>query len=452
MKPNTYNLAAVLAAACLTTFSLGVRAAATQAEVDRLGKDLTPTGAEKAGNKDGSIPAWSGGLAKPPVGWKPEQGYVDPFANEKPLFTITAANADQYKDKLSAGELALLKKYPNFVMPVYPSHRTAALPGEINAVTKAEAAKISMKDGHIEGRVSSHVPFPFPKTGEEVITNHLLRYIGGGYDREYAWFPVRPNGDSYKVGYKERVLSAVNLDPLQSNNFLFAFSTRYTSPATLEGTAYLVHDYVDSLKKTRDAWIYNAGLRRVRRAPDVAFDNVPDGVDGLRTSDQFFGYNGSTERYDWKLVGKKEIYVPYNAYKISDKKLKYADILDKNTVKSELMRYELHRAWVVEATLKSGQKHIYAKRTMYLDEDSWILLMEDAYDSRGELWRAGLHAFRQVYDALVPWHAIGIWHDLSSGAYLATNMDNEVKAPVSWNVKDSWSNFQPDALRRSGVK
>jgi uncharacterized protein DUF1329 len=449
MKSVIANIAltAICSLVCTTS-----SAALSEAEVARLGTQLTSTGATKEGNADGSIPAWSGGLTTPPAGWKPEMGYIDPFANEKPTLSITASNAAQYKDKLPAGLAALLQKYPNFTMPVYPTHRTAALPpAAVNAI-KAEATKISMNDGHVEGRESSTVPFPIPKSAEEAIQNHILRYVGGGFEREYAWFPVRANGDTYKVSFAERLVTGGNLEPARGDNLHFAFSGRYTAPATLDGTVYLLHEPVDQVKEARSAWIYNSGLRRVRRAPDLAYDNVSDGVDAMRVTDQYLGYNGATDRYDWKLVGKKEMYVPYNAYRIGDKKLKYSDILDKNTVKSDLMRYELHRVWVVEATLKAGQKHIYGKRTFYLDEDSWMVLVEDAYDTRGQLWRVGVHGFRQNYDALVPWHSVQVWHDLTNGNYLASHLDNEIKAPIRFGVRGQWSDFQADALRRAGTR
>lgn len=441
-----------IASVFLMAAPLWAYAAANQKDAERLGQDLTPTGAEKAGNKDGSIPAWNGGMTKPPASWKVEQGYADPFSDEKPVFTITAANAGQYQEKLTPGTLALLKKYGNFAMPVYPSHRTAALPETVYAKVKAEATKISMKDGHIEGLEESTVPFPIPKTGEEAITNHILRYFGGGFEREYSWFPVRSNGDKYRVGFADRFVGASNLDPKQGSGLLFSFFGRFTAPATLEGTVYLLHEAVDHLKNPRQAWIYNAGQRRVRRAPDLAYDNVSDGTEGMRVTDQYLGYNGATDRYTWKLLGKKEIYVPYNVYKIGDKKLKYEQVLDKNTVKSDLMRYELHRVWVVEANLKDGQKHIYGKRVFYLDEDSWMVLYEDAYDTRGNLWRVGVHGFRQNYDVLVPWHSVQVWHDLNSGSYLASNLDNEVSQPIKWGIQDKWSNFQPDSLRRAGTR
>jgi hypothetical protein len=231
---------------------------------------------------------------------------------------------------------------------------------------------------------------------------------------------------------------------------LFSFLGFYTAPATLQGTVYLVHESIDQVKQPRQAWVYNAGQRRVRRAPDLAYDNVADGTEAMRVTDQFDAYNGAPDRYEWKLVGKKEMYVPYNAYKLSDKKLKYADIIQKNTINSSLMRYELHRVWVVEGTLKPGQKHIYGKRTFYLDEDSWVVVQEDAYDGQGQLWRVGVHPVIQFYDAMTPWYRANIWHDLSNGNYLVSSLDNEVKTPWKFGTKGNWSDFQPDALRRAG--
>ncbi|MCC6193562.1 MAG: DUF1329 domain-containing protein [Burkholderiales bacterium] len=442
----------IAAAACGVLLAASAASALTAADADRLGKDLTPSGAEKAGNKDGTIPPWNGGLVKPPAGWTPEQGYTDPFSGEKPTVVINAANAEQHKDRLPAGLMALLKKYPNFSMPVYPTHRTAALPKAVYDQARAEATKITIDKGHIEGREGSTIPFPIPKSGEEAIYNHLLRYAGGGFEREHVWFPVRANGDTYKVGLIERVVFPKNFEPAQGSNLAFAFYAWFTTPATLDGQVYLVHEPSDPAREARSSWIYNAGLRRVRRAPDFAYDNVIDGTEGMRTTDQYYGFNGAIDRYDWKLLGKKEMYVPYNTYRIGDKKLKYAEILDKNTVKSDLMRYELHRVWVIEATLKAGEKHVYAKRTFYLDEDSWMVLVEDAYDTRGQLWRVGVHGFRQNYDALVPNHSINVWHDLSNGSYMAGNLENEVKRPIKYGLSAKWSDFQSDALRRAGTR
>jgi len=168
-------------------------------------------------------------------------------------------------------------------------------------------------------------------------------------------------------------------------------------------------------------------------------------------TDQFDGYNGAPDRYDWKLLGKREIYVPYNTYRIGDKKLKYKEIIGKHTINADLVRYELHRVWVVEATLKPGQRHVYARRTFYLDEDSWSVLAEDAYDGHGELWRVAFQGLVQYYDALVPWYQFGIVHDLNSGSYIVGGLDNEIKEPIQFGAKANISEFQPDALRRLGA-
>jgi hypothetical protein len=170
----------------------------------------------------------------------------------------------------------------------------------------------------------------------------------------------------------------------------------------------------------------------------------------MLVTDQVDAYNGAPDRYDWKLLVKKEIYVPYNVYRLSDKSLKYKDIIGKGTINADLVRYELHRVWVVEGTLKPGARHVYGRRTFYLDEDSWSVLMEDAYDNRGGLWRVALHGLIQCYDALVPWYRMGIYHDLSNGAYLTGGYDNELKDTIQFGVKGRLGDFQPDSLRRLG--
>ena len=200
------------------------------------------------------------------------------------------------------------------------------------------------------------MPFPIPKNGLEAIWNHTLRYLGGGIDRTYNSFPVRGNGDFYKIGAREYRIFNANLDQPQ-DNLLLGFMSYFIAPATLEGTVFLVHEPVDQVKQQRAAWIYNAGQRRVRRAPDLNYDNINDGTEGMRTTDQFDAYNGAPDRYDWNLVGKQEIYIPYNSFKLADKKLKYKDdIIRKNTVNPDVMRYELHRVWVDRGESEVGQQ------------------------------------------------------------------------------------------------
>ncbi len=390
----------------LALLALAPLVAAAAPDFSRLGKDLTPVGAERAGNADGTIPAWDGGLTKPPAGWKREQGYVDPFTSDKVLFTITAANLKQHEAKLSPGQVALLKKYPHYKINVYTTRRTAALPKEVTDHVAERAGKVSLQGFGLKDLGGSTTPFPIPQNGLEAIWNHLVRYVGGGAIRSGNSFPVRANGDYFKIGFTSKRIYSQNMEDPEPNRLFYALGY-FTEPATLKGTIFLVHEPVDQVVEQRSAWIYNAGARRVRRAPDLAYDGVNDGSEGMLVTDQVDAYNGAPDRFEWKLLGKKEIYVPYNVYRLSDKSLKYKEIIGKGTINADLVRYELHRVWVVEGTLKPGARHVYGKRTFYLDEDSWSVMMEDAYDNRGGLWRVALHGLIQCYDALVPWYRFG---------------------------------------------
>jgi hypothetical protein len=437
----------------LPILALALCAASTSAadrDFSRLGKDLTPIGAERAGNAEGTIPAWEGGLTEPPAGWTPHQGYVDPFPGDKPLFTITAANAAEHAGKLTPGMQAMLKKYPqHYRMQVYPTRRTAALPKEVTDRVREQAGQVELNGFGLRNLGGSTTPFPIPSSGLEAIWNHLVRHVGGGTERIGHSFPVRANGDYFKIGFRSQRIYAQNMQDPEPNRLFYALGY-FTEPATLRGTIFLVHEPVDQVAEQRSAWIYNAGARRVRRAPDLAYDGVNDGSEGMVVTDQVDGYNGAPDRFDWKLLGKREMYIPYNTYRLSDKSLKYKDIVGKHTLNADLVRYELHRVWVVEGTLKPGQRHIYGKRTFYLDEDSWSVVSEDAYDNRGGLWRVALLGTIQFYDAVVPWYRFGAVHDLTSGSYILGGLDNEIKEPIKFGVKGRLGDFQPDALRRLG--
>ncbi|MCY1332548.1 hypothetical protein D9M69_182420 [compost metagenome] len=442
----------------LSLLASAVMAAAPAEQVAKLGTTLTPVGAEKAGNADGSIPEWTGGLPAN-AGSVDAKGFLaDPFAGEQPLFTITAANVEQYKDKLTAGQLAMFKRYPDsYKIPVYTTHRTAALPDEIYAAIKTSAQNTQGVDGGngLKNFDSRYYAFPLPQNGIEVLWNHTTRYHGGNMHRYITRVQPQTNGSFTMVHFEDEVSYPSNLpdlDQSKAQNIMFFFIQRVTAPARLAGNVLLVHETIDQVKEPRMAWIYNAGQRRVRRAPQVAYDGPATAADGLSTSDNYDMFNGAPDRYEWKLVGKKEMYIPYNSYKLDDPKLKYADIIRAGHINQDLTRYELHRVWEVEATLKPGERHIYAKRHMYFDEDSWQVATVDHYDGRGQLWRVAEGHAQQYYNHKVPGYTAEALYDVISGRYSVLGLKNEEKRSILYGAKASASSYTPAALRQSGVR
>jgi hypothetical protein len=436
--------------ACLAGQSL---AAISADEVARLGKDLTPVGAEKAGNADGTIPAWEGGITTPPAGYKVGDHHPDPYSGDKVLFTITAANMDQYKDKLTVGHMEMLKVYDTFKMNIYPTHRSAASPQRIYDATKRSAATAELVNGG-DGvtKTVNGIPFPIPESGIEVLWNHLLRYRGDIASRKIAQAPMTRGGSYTLVKFEDEfnlIYSQEGMTEEKLRNRILLFKQEVTAPARLAGNVLLVHETLNQVKEPRAAWVYNPGQRRVRRAPNVAYDNPGTAADSLRTSDQFDMFNGAPDRYDWKLVGKKEIYIPYNSYKLHSDQLKYKDILSPLHLNPEHLRYELHRVWVVEATLREGARHIYKRRTLYVDEDSWQIMAADIYDNRDQLWRVSEGHSIEYYEVPTFWTTLEVHYDLQSGRYLALGLDNE-STMYDYSILRNAKDYSPGALRRAG--
>ncbi len=452
MKSGIHNF---LAGSTFCLLTLGAQAGISAAEASRLGNDLTPLGGEMAGNADGTIPAWTGGITTPPAGYVVGMHHPDPFKDDQVLFTITAANADKYADKLTAGHLALLKAYPDYKMPVYPTHRSASNPQRIYDATKQYATTATLTPGGngISGAVIG-TPFPIPHNGLEVIWNHLTRYRGVSAERWIGQAAPQRNGSYTLVQFDDEFLFNYVREGIQEkdlDNVLVYFKQTVTAPARLAGSILVVHETLDQVKEPRRAWIYNTGQRRVRRAPNVAYDNPGTAADGMRTSDQFDMFNGAPDRYDWKLIGKKEMYVPYNSYTLHSDKIKYSDILKPLHINQDLTRYELHRVWVVDATLKPGTSHVYSRRTFYIDEDSWQILAVDQYDGRGQMWRVSEAHCINYYDALTFWSTLEVHTDLIAGRYLAIGLDNEGKM-YDFSLKRTPQDYTPATLRQEGVR
>ncbi len=422
-------------------------------EIARLGKDLTPMGAIKAGNADGTIPEWTGGITTPPAGYKPGDHHPDPYADDKMLFKIDKSNMAQYVDKLSAGHKAMLQTYDSFYMNVYPTHRSASAPQRIYDATikNASTAKLTEGGNGVTGAINS-VPFPIPQSGVEAIWNHILRWRGVTTARHFSQAAPSRNGDYTLVKFYDEFnmqYAKEGITEEELNNVILQFKQEVLAPPRLAGGILLVHETLDQFKEPRNAWIYNPGQRRVRRAPNVAFDNPGTASDGMRTTDQYDMFTGSPERYNWELVGRKEIYVPYNSYQLHSDKLKYDDILKPLHINPEHTRYELHRVWVIDATLKEGMRHLYKRRTFYIDEDSWQILLVDQYDNRDQLWRVSEAHVINYYDMKLLWSTLEVHTDLQAGRYLAFGLDNEDQM-YEFGFERTAADYTPAALRRSG--
>ncbi|MDQ3027534.1 MAG: DUF1329 domain-containing protein [Pseudomonadota bacterium] len=454
MLANTRKSWAALAVA--TVFAVPAAAELSSADIAKLGAALSPLGGEKAANAAGTIPAWDGGITRPVAGYVPGQFYPDPYAADRPTLTITGANADQYKAMLTDGQMAMLKKYPTYKMIVYPTRRSASAPEGHYKETRECAAKAKLAPGGngVVGCMGG-IPFPIPKDGNEAIWNALLRYRGDTFAMHWSQAAVTRGGDYALVKFEyEYDFSYGNLSkPLAQRepNKVLNYVQSTTAPARLAGQILLVHETVDQTAQPRSAWTYNPGQRRVRLAPNVAYDNPGTAADGLRTNDDFGMYNGATDRYDWKLVGKREMYVPYNSYKLSDPKLKYSDILKPGHINQDLARYELHRVWVVEATLKKGTSHIYSKRVFYLDEDSWTPVASDKYDGRGELWRYSEQHSENWYNIPTIFPTAEVHNDLQSGRYIAMGLRSEEKV-IYEPIKRTPGDYTPSNLRGTGTR
>ena len=424
------------------------------AQAAELGKTLTPIGATKAGSKDGTIPEWTGGL---PQSGALKGDYPHPaLMNDKPLFVINHSNYTKYAQYLTKGSQELLKRYPDYYMNVYPSRRTVSWPDFIYKATEANATTSKLIGTDQPEGAKLGFPFPIPQNGAEVIWNHKLKWRGDAVRRYNNQLIVQPDGSYQVTKLVEDVLfeyaNKEHPETLAPGHTEFLkYLSETVAPPRLAGTFILVHEKASTGNNGRSAWLYSPGLRRIRRAPNVQYDNPYEGTDGNEFYDQVDMFNGALDRYNWKLIGKKEMIVGYNNYKISDKDVSLADLAHPHHLNQALPRYEMHRVWIVEADLKPGLSHVFKKRVMYVDEDSWNICAEDDYDNRGQLYKynEGMSVFSPAIQTVgsVP----QIIYDFFSGRYFVTAAINDGK-PDDWTVSFDDDYFTPAAVQKRTLK
>jgi hypothetical protein len=444
---------ATAALAALGTIAPAVAGVSAE-EAAKLKGELTPLGAEKAGNKDGTIPAWTGGYSTAIPGDKPGGRRGDPFKDEKPLFSITGQNMAQYADKLSEGQQEMLKKYPDWRIDVYRTHRTAAAPQWVYDNTFKNASRARL-DGDVPRGSYGGIPFPIPKNGAEVIWNHLLRWRGTSVQLMSNMYQITADG--------KYVLTTDGVVDYQ-----WAYYLPEGSPETFEksrlpywqlrvlnyGPPIRAGEAITGGQKIEgndEAWVYLAGQRRVRKLPNPCCDTPTPAAAGVISFDEVGVWAGQIDRFDWKLVGKKEMFIPYNGNKLMQPKTD-AEVLGKHGANPDHLRWELHRVWVIEATLRKGQRHQSPKSRYYCDEDTWLCTLGDRWDANNQLART-LYQVNFVAPDLPGTVAIAsVAKDFLSGSAFFANVFNSKPGHYLLKPRYPDSHFTGDALAGGSVR
>ena len=440
-----------IAFAVLVTLGLTTAHAADPA---LLGTELTANGANPAASADGVIPAYTGGITTPPAGYTRGQDHIDPFAADAPLYTITAQNKAQYAARLSAGQNAMFARHPEtYRIDVYPTRRACGLPQAVYDETKKNVTRAKLtQDGNKVVGARVGVPFPIPQNALEVYWNHNFHWQGHRYHAVTSGANVYPNGSRTKI-IREDWRYNFYADPqgpdAKHENDQFHWMGVWKAPARFNGSGFSMFNTIDQVDEPRNGVMFNPNTRKIMRATPsaVTYDGPMSTADGLRNNHNMFVFSGSPDRYDWKLLGKKRMIVHYNAYKASATTTPRDGFLTPNHLNSDFLRYEEHRVWVLEATLKPGYNMEQARRIFYADEDSWIFLMSDIFDEDNKLARVH-HAFvKNYYEAPACVLEFDVIYDVASGRYNVDHIKlDHGPADLDYDIKPS--DFGSSALKR----
>ncbi len=415
------------------------KAQSTALQPDALKSTLTPLGGLRAGNAEGTIPAWTGDIPTLPAGYVSGQIRPDPFASDAPVATITASNMETYADKLTQGDIQLLKTYPDYQLVIYPTHRTGVAPQYVYDYTYKNASTAQLTpDGNNLSNAYGGIPFPIPTNGKQILWNHLLRWLGVTISAPAGVYQVTATGEiilrafanlQYQVPYY------FNGREAEFNGIFEQLLVQNTAPAYIEGQSVLVLNSLDPLQDPARGWEYLLGERRVREAPQLRYDTPEDTAGGVVNWDEAAMFSGATDQYDCKIIGKKEMYVPYNCNKAWKTPIK--EILGPHHANPNIIRMELHRVWVVEMTLAPGKRNVDARRTIYVDEDTWLILAMDIYDASNSLWK--YHSAVPAICADLPGMVSGFYffgHDFHAATYLAFAACDAAVSQTQWQVID----------------
>jgi hypothetical protein len=395
-------------------------AAVAPADAARLGTTLTPMGAERAGNADGSIPAWTGGMTVAAQGAGPRP---DPFAAERPLFSITASNLPRYADRLPEGAKALFAKYKDYRIDVYPTHRTASAPQSVYDATRRNATTTRAASEGITSGIedaAGGIPFPIPQDGAEAVWNHELAFWGAARETRLTTYVVFGGEPPELTDDRREIVDFPyyypNARPGNVGGYYLEQLEMTVGPAESAGEAYVTMQPLNVARSKFDAWQYLPGQRRVRRAPSLSYDTPQPSASGLESFDDYYIFSGGLDHYRYTLVGKREMYVPYNNNRVLN--LRPSELLTPRVANPSDLRYELHRVWVIDATLAPGKQDIVSHRILYLDEDTWFAVYADEWDRNGRLWKFSQSSMVSI--AELPAVVLGpqFVYDLQYGAYV----------------------------------
>lgn len=431
---------------------LPVLAKVTPDEAATLRSTLTPLGGERAGNAAGTIPEWRGGLTAPPSCHVGGARYCDPFANDKPYATITADKIEEWRERLSAGQIEMLLRHrDSYRIHLYPTRRSFANPAAVYEAALRNAQSAVMAPTGLSVRDASvAVPFPLTQGGTEAIWNHRLRYRGTGFRRWFSQASVIRSGEINLVRLREDADFPYARGAAGKDGIAQQWLHVVLQPERLQRNVTLMQDFLDMERSPPRAWRRLLGQRATRPARGFGFDSPAMLADDLRFDDQHDMYFGSPERYTWRIVGRREMVVPYNSYRLHSGRKSLREIIQPAHLNPQLTRHELHRVVVVEATLKPKTIHRHRRRTFYLDQDSWQVLLVDLYDSDEQVWRWQEAHTIMAYDKALLMPAVETVYDMQTGRYLVQGIDEGDPERIEMSFDED--HFSPGNVRAEALK